>query len=115
MGREQRRFPRAELSLPVTFRRKTALASEWLPGTVKDFGAGGFRFEASELMEAGALIELRLALPIRSDPYVFDCRMLWERPLTASASEYGGVFVELSDAQRGELGAVAEFVSQPGP
>ncbi len=70
MTKERREFQRAELNIPMHYRRAGSMTTLWQKGTLVDISAVGLRLATHESLEPDAKFEFEIVLPIRKNAYV---------------------------------------------
>ena len=110
MNQERRTSPRVRAYLPVRLRTPTALQT--VETLTKDLSVGGLRCVSPILCPVSTEVGLELALSSGDEPMAVRGRTAWFRTIPESDQfDFGIVFLELSQQNKGRLSAYIERLS----
>ena len=112
MGLDQRRFERIPEALDVQCRPLGSRAGVWRHVAMLDISAGGIGFEATDLYDAGELVELQLVIPGLSHPVVLRGRIVRGRPKPSGVTECAVEFVDVTSVLQAEIDALVQFLKK---
>ena len=112
MAGDNRRRDR-RVSVPVSIKYRIAerdLQDTWCAGVLTNLAAGGLRFSCDRIIGEGDVLEFRLTLPTRAEPYYVSGVVMWAIPL-AGGVDCGVAFTNLSTDAQFELNELVEFLN----
>ncbi len=110
--KERRRYQR--LSWPVTIQIHPAgdLMAMWQDVSIVDVGAGGCRLMASERLEKGDRLELRMHLPTWQAASEVPVRVIWVRTVNRERYDVGVEFIDVTLEQQVRIDEWVRFLAQ---
>ncbi|MBI3321131.1 MAG: PilZ domain-containing protein [Candidatus Omnitrophica bacterium] len=110
---EHRRGPRIPRTFVVRYRTPQSGQLSWGMSTLRDLSSSGARFLSEQPFAVGALLELKLRLPVSQQPVALQARVAWVKPAPLGMCELGVTF-QLRDAesQRSLDASVAYFAGK---
>ena len=110
MGAERRQFHRAEQPFEIHYRLAGELGQGWKTGLVVNISAGGMRFHGEEGVEAGRMLEIRIALPARRESLVLTGTVAWSHMKAAGVTEHGVAFHDMDPTQQAMIDDLVRFL-----
>ena len=115
MGADRRQYQRTPLPFEAKYRFSGDFTTAWRTVRTMNISAGGMRFRSADFIEEGAVLDVQVALPTRSEPLTIKARVVWSQAMGSGVTENGAEFFDVSPDEETKIDELVQFLAKRTP